>query len=322
MRIRAFSMVGFVGQRHKGRDRPAEGKTTDCPVPRAELKSHMRLFLLTLLTMLAFAANSVLNRAGVGPGRIGPVDFAAVRLAAGAGMLGLILVLRRGRTGRALWPGWRGRWAGALSLLVYLFGFSLAYGALDAGTGALILFGTVQITMFAGALAAREAVPPRRWVGAGLAFAGLVWLLAPGSGPSGAPLAAAMMAAAGIGWGIYSLAARGAGDPLAATGWNFLLAVPAGLLLWLVVPLAAVAASPAGIALAVLSGAVTSGLGYALWYTVLPALGPSRGAVAQLTVPLFAVAGGMAFLGEPLTLRFTLAAALVLGGVGFALARR
>lgn len=278
----------------------------------------MQLFLLTLLTMLAFAANSVLNRAAVGPGLIDPVGFAVVRLCAGAAMLGVLLVLRRA-TGRAAWAGWQGRAAGALSLLVYLFGFSLAYGALDAGTGALILFGMVQITMFAGAVARGEAVPARRWVGAGLAFAGLVYLLAPGSAPSGHPVQAALMAAAGVGWGVYSLSARGARDPLAATGWNFILAVPVALVLWAVLPQGGW--SPAGIALAVVSGAVTSGLGYALWYSVLPVLGAARGAVAQLTVPIFAVAGGMAFLGEALTLRFAIAALLVIGGVGWALRR-
>lgn len=280
----------------------------------------MRLFLLTLVTMLAFAANSVLNRAAVGPGLIDPVSFAVVRLLAGAGMLGVLLVLRRGVAAAPVWAGWPGRIVGAASLLVYLFGFSLAYGALDAGTGALILFGMVQITMFAGALLRGEVVPGRRWVGAGMAFAGLVYLLAPGSAPSGHPVEAALMAAAGIGWGIYSLSARGARDPLAATGWNFILAVPVALILWAVVSHGG-ALAPAGIVLAVVSGAVTSGLGYALWYTVLPDLGASRGAVAQLTVPVFAVAGGMAFLGEALTLRFAIAAVLVIGGVGWALRR-
>lgn len=281
----------------------------------------MRLFLFTLLTMLAFAANSVLNRAGVGRGLIGPVDFAVVRLLAGAGMLGLLLALRRAGRGMAAWAGWPGRAVGALSLLLYLFGFSLAYGALDAGTGALILFGMVQITMFAGAVISREVVPARRWIGAGLAFAGLLLLLAPGSAPSGHPLQAAMMAAAGVGWGLYSLSARGARDPLAATGWNFVLAVPMALALWPFLPQDG-AAEPGGIVLAVVSGAVTSGLGYALWYRVLPLLGAAGGAVAQLTVPLFAVAGGMAFLGEALTLRIAIAAAIVLGGVGWALRRR
>lgn len=279
----------------------------------------MRLFLFTLLTMLAFAANSVLNRAAVGPGLIDPVSFALVRLCAGAGMLGFLLAVRRGVAGRTVWAGWRGRAVGALSLLLYLFGFSLAYGALDAGSGALILFGMVQITMFAGALIRGEVVPRRRWAGAGLAFVGLVYLLAPGSVPSGHPAEVAMMVAAGVGWGVYSLSARGAGDPLAATGWNFILAVPVALALW--AALAHGESVPSGIALAIVSGAVTSGLGYALWYAVLPELGAARGAVAQLTVPIFAVAGGMAFLGEAMTLRFLIAAALVIGGVGWALRR-
>lgn len=281
----------------------------------------MRLALLTALTMTAFAANSVLNRAGVGFGLIDPVGFAVVRLLAGAGMLGFLVLGRRFATGRPIWPGLSGRAAGALSLLVYLVGFSLAYGALDAGTGALILFGMVQITMFAGALLARERVPARRWLGAGLAFLGLVYLFAPGSGANASLWHAGLMAAAGIGWGIYSLAARGATDPLGATAWNFILAVPVALGLVAALPVlpGAVPATPAGLLLAAVSGALTSGLGYALWYAVLPALGSARGGVAQLTVPLIALAGGMVFLGEALTLRFLLSAALVLGGVAIAL---
>ncbi|MCR9149531.1 MAG: DMT family transporter [Rhodobacteraceae bacterium] len=273
----------------------------------------MRLMLLTLLTMTAFAANSVLNRMAVGPGLIDPIAFATVRVAAGAAVLAALMLAR---------GGWRlggpGRGIGVAGLTVYLLGFSLAYLALDAGTGALVLFGVVQVTMFAGALAQREAVPARRWAGAGLALAGLVLLLAPGIGaaPPAAPTAA--MAAAGIGWGLYSLAGRGATDPLGATAANFLLAVPvvAGLALLSGAGLAE--ATWAGLGLAALSGAVTSGLGYALWYAILPALGAARGAVAQLTVPVIAAGGGALVLAEPVGLRFALAAALVLGGVGWA----
>ncbi|MCB2126885.1 MAG: DMT family transporter [Rhodobacteraceae bacterium] len=279
----------------------------------------MRLFLLTALTMTAFAANSVLNRAAVGGGNIGAVEFAVVRLVAGAGMLGILILLRRGRTGQAMWPGWRGRVAGAGALLVYLFGFSLAYGGLDAGTGALVLFGMVQITMFAGAFVSREAVPARRWIGAAVAFLGLAYLLSPGSEAAEHPTHAALMAAAGVGWGVYSLSARGTRDPLGATAWNFLLAVPVGGLALALLPgAAAPTAGAAGLFLAVVSGALTSGLGYALWYAVLPDLGAARGGVAQLTVPVIALAGGMAFLGEALTLRFVIASALVLGGVALA----
>lgn len=278
----------------------------------------MRLFLLTALTMTAFAANSILNRAAVGRELIGAVDFAVVRLIAGAGALALLIAIRWVRSGQAVWPGRSGRLAGASALLVYLFGFSLAYGALDAGTGALILFGMVQITMFAGALLARESVPARRWVGAGLAFAGLVYLLAPGAGAAH-PLSAGLMAAAGAGWGIYSLSARGTRDPLGATGWNFLLAVPAAAVLLASVPAAAaVPLRPAGLSLAIVSGAVTSGLGYALWYAILPKLGAARAAVAQLTVPVIAAFGGLFLIGEAVTLRLVVAGMLVLCGVALA----
>jgi drug/metabolite transporter (DMT)-like permease len=270
----------------------------------------MRLFLLTALTMLAFAANSVLNRWAVGPGHIGAVEFAMVRLLAGAAMLAALVLWQRGGL---TWPGMQGRVAGVLGLSAYLVGFSLAYRGLDAGTGALVLFGTVQVTMFAGALLSREAVPARRWAGAGLALGGLALIAAPGAA-DWVPLA--LMAVAGLGWGVYSLAGRGAADPLAATAWNFLLSVPLVLPLGLVAGVAA--PDGVGVALAVVSGAVTSGLGYALWYAVLPRLGAARAAVAQLSVPVVAALGGAVLLAELPGLRFWLAAVLVLGGVAWA----
>jgi len=270
----------------------------------------MRLFLLTALTMLAFAANSVLNRWAVGPGHIGAVEFAMLRVLAGAVVLAALVLWQRGHLG---WPGTRGRFGGVAGLTAYLIGFSLAYRGLDAGTGALVLFGTVQVTMFAGALVLRETVPARRWAGAGLALGGLAIIAAPGAV---ALVPVLLMAAAGVGWGVYSLAGRGASDPLAATAWNFLLSVP------LVLPLG-LAVGPEvpdgrGVLLAVVSGAVTSGLGYALWYQVLPRLGAARAAVAQLTVPVIAALGGAVLLAELPGLRFWLAAALVLGGVAWA----
>lgn len=277
----------------------------------------MRLFLLTALAMTAFAANSVLNRMAVGAHLMDPVGFAIIRLVSGAGMLGVLLALRSFRGG-ALWPGWKGRGAGVAGLLVYLFGFSLAYLSLGAGVGALILFGAVQVTMFAGAVLAREAVPGRHWLGAGLAFAGLLVLMAPGAGAVPSVQAGAVMALAGVGWGIYSLAGRGATDALGATAWNFVLAVPVALAGMLVLPAAFDVLAPLGIALAVLSGAVTSGLGYALWYALVPGLGASRAGVAQLTVPLIAAGGGAVLIGEGVGWRFALAAALVLGGVAIA----
>jgi drug/metabolite transporter (DMT)-like permease len=272
----------------------------------------MRLFWMTALAMAAFAANSVLNRMAVAQYGMDPLDFAVLRLLSGAVVLALLVLMR----GKTVWPGWAGRGPGVIGLLVYLFGFSLAYVDLAAGIGALILFGMVQVTMFGGAVLARENVPLLRWLGAGLAFGGLVWLVSP-AGQAVAVQPALLMAAAGIGWGIYSLAGRGARDPLAATAANFCLAVPVMLIvaLW---RLDFAALTLAATLLAALSGAVMSGLGYALWYAVVPQLGASRAGAAQLSVPVLAAVAGALLLGEPLTWRFAVAAVLVLGGVGLA----
>ncbi len=280
----------------------------------------MRLFLLTALTMVAFAANSILTRLALAEGHIGAVPFGAIRLAAGAAMLAALCVVLRG----GLRLGGPARVAGVLSLLVYMYGFSLAYTALDAGLGALILFGMVQITMFAAALATQEPLPARRWIGAALALAGLAWLMWPGAGTPVSVAHGALMALAGIGWGVYSLAGRKSKDALQATAANFTIAAPFGLLAWLILPAApdAAALSPHGILLAILTGAVTSGLGYALWYTVLPSLAASVAAVAQLTVPIIALLGGVLLLGEALSVQIVLSSALVLGGVALSIPRR
>jgi drug/metabolite transporter (DMT)-like permease len=272
----------------------------------------MRLIILVSITMLAFAANSILNRLALAESEAGAASFAALRLLSGALMLVAIVQMR----GQANWR--LTNVAGPLSLLAYVIGFSFAYLSLDAGLGALILFGGVQITMFAGALLRGESVPTMRWVGAGFAFAGLSFLLWP-SGTTPVPLlGAGLMLGAALGWGIYSLLGAGAADPLGATARNFLWATPLGLLpaffMW-------DGMSPIGALLAVLSGAVTSGLGYALWYRVLPELPASVAAVAQLTVPIIALAGGIVFIGEELTWRFLVAALMVLGGVVLSLYR-
>lgn len=269
----------------------------------------MRLIALTTLTMIAFAANSVLNRLALEGGDMGPASFAAIRLLSGAAMLVALVLARRGGLAQ-LYS--RIDWTGPLTLALYVLGFSFAYVTLDAGVGALILFGGVQITMFAGAVLAREAIPPTRWVGAALAFGGLVWLMWPQAGVSPDGTGAALMIAAALGWGLYSLIGRRAGDPLVATARNFMLAAPAGLVVWAVMP---DAASWRGAGLAVMSGVVTSGLGYALWYRVLPGLPAAVAAVAQLTVPIIAMAGGVVFLAETPDVRFMLAAGLVMGGV-------
>ncbi len=269
----------------------------------------LRIALLTALTMVAFAANSILNRWALLDGATGPAAFQALRVFSGALCLAALLAVRGGMP-KLISPG---RATGTGALLLYVVGFSFAYVALDSGVGALILFGGVQITMFAGALIGGERPPAARWIGAVLAMAGLTWLLLPGGGAP--PLGAALlMAAAALGWGIYSLAGRRAADPLAETGANFICAAPLALLVWIALP---DAISPQGALLAIISGAVTSGLGYALWYSVLPKLEAAVAALAQLTVPVIATLGGIVLLGEVATTRLIMASALVIGGVAF-----
>ena len=271
-----------------------------------------RLVALVALTMVAFAANSVLNRMALAGTATGPAAFAAIRLAAGAAVLG-VLTLHRGGMAR-LRAGLAPR--NALALAVYMLGFSFAYVTLDAGIGALLLFGGVQITMFAGSVLAGDRIPPARGLGAGIAFLGLLTLLWP-AGAAAPPLSGAvLMLAAAVGWGCYSLLGRGSRDPLGVTAGAFLLALaPAAVVL---------AVAPGrvdlpGVGLAMVSGAVTSGLGYALWYSLLPRLASSVAAVVQLTVPVIAALAGALLLGEAPGLRFAVAAALVLGGVAVAI---
>jgi len=268
----------------------------------------MRLFLLTCLTMTAFAANSVLNRLAVDSGAIDPSSFALIRVAAGAVALGMILTVRGGGLPIAA----KGRVLGALSLSAYMIGFSLAYVTLDAGLGALILFGTVQVSMF-GWSALRGARPTGRQMGGAIiAFLGLLIALWPQEGAGGDLGGALLMVVAGLGWAAYTLAGKGAQDPLAATAANFVVALPVLLVLLLGTGMHA---APTGIALAILSGAVTSGLGYALWYTILPRLAGQTAAVVQLSVPIIAIAAGALLLGEALSLAILVAAALVVGGI-------
>jgi len=278
----------------------------------------MRLFLLCLATLMAFAANSLLNRAALAGGGIDAMQFATIRLIAGGVMLALLCgALRGGLTLRG--PA---RVVGVLSLLVYMYGFSIAYNALDAGIGALILFALVQVTMFGFAVSSGETVQARRWVGAALALIGLAALLWPdGTARISLPHAASM-ALAGIAWGAYSLAGKRADDALQATAANFVLAVPLGLVFFLLWPAAGapVEATAQGIALAITAGALTSGVGYAMWYSVLPKLSASAAAVAQLSVPVIALIAGALLLGEAVSLRAAVAAVIVLAGIALSLA--
>lgn len=274
----------------------------------------MRILLLTSLVMIAFAANSILNRLALVGDETGPASFAMVRLISGAIVL---VALAQARSGSIPWRSPMRLW-GALSLALYVLGFSFAYVTLEAGTGALILFGGVQVTMFCGAVFLREPVPVLRWIGASVAFAGLLVLFWPGGAERPDLPGALLMVAAAFGWGIYSLLGRGADDPIGVSAANFTFALPLAVLCYLLVPHDI---SSRGLVLAIISGAVTSGAGYALWYSILPRLDSSIAAVSQLTVPLIAVAGGMVFLAEPLTVRFVMAAVLVIGGVLISLRR-
>ncbi len=274
---------------------------------------RMNLFALTFLTMVAFAANSVLNRLALIDGGMDPAAFALIRLMSGAVVLAGLVALRQGGGLSAL----RIRPVPALMLATYVLGFSFAYVTLDAGVGALILFGGVQITMFAGAMLARETIPRRRWIGALIAFGGLVWLFWPGGATRPDLTGALLMGGAALGWGVYSIRGKHQADALGATAANFLWASPVAIAVFLISghwgqPMR-------GAFLALVSGIVTSGFGYALWYSVLPRIPASLAAVAQLTVPLIAMAGGAVFLGESLTLRFVVSGLLVLGGVGLSL---
>ncbi len=270
----------------------------------------MRLILLTMLTMCAFAANSLLTRAAVEGGHIGPGAFAILRVAAGATILG----------GIALWRGAslplfrRVRLLGAVSLTAYMVGFSLAYLTLDAGLGALILFGVTQITMFGHAAVTGQAPTVRQMIGAGIAFGGLVLVLWPTAGSTTDPIGAALMCLAGLGWAAYTIAGRGAADPLATTGANFILCLP---LLALLLFRSGLEADVQGIILAVVCGAVTSGLGYALWYSVLTQMRGTTAAVVQLSVPVIAILAGAVLLGEVVPPIVMIAAALVVGGIGW-----
>ncbi len=270
--------------------------------------------ILTAAAMVAFAANSVLCRLALGAGLIDAASFATVRTVSGALMLTGILLLRR-RPVTAT-PNWRS----VLALYLYMVFFAFAYLSLSAGTGALILFGAVQLTMFTAALRSGEPFSAVSWAGLLLAIAGLVYLVSPGlTAPD--PLGAALMTVAGVAWGAYSLVGRSAADPTEATAHNFLYAVPLVAVTSLVF-IADFELTAAGAGYAVVSGAVASAIGYALWYAALKGLTGTGAATVQLSVPVIAAAGGVVLLSEAVTLRLVVASAATLGGVALVLAQR
>ena len=272
--------------------------------------------------MLAFAGNSLLCRLALRNTPIDPATFTTVRLLSGAAMLWLVVRWRHRGTPESAPPAAplasAGNWGSALALFAYAAGFSFAYVSMTAATGALLLFGSVQATMVGHGLWRGERLRPPQWAGFALAVAGLAVLMLPGlATPS---LAASLsMAGAGVAWGVYSLRGKrvppgGASDPTQVTAGNFLRAVPMALGLSLLLA-ARLAPDPKGVVYAVLSGALASGLGYAIGYRVLPALKATQAATVQLSVPVIAAVGGIVFLGEALTPTLVLASAAMLGGI-------
>ena len=270
--------------------------------------------MLTVLAMLAFAGNSLLCRFALKETAIDAASFTSLRLLSGAVTLWLIVYLRGG--GLVV----SGSWASALALFAYAAAFSFAYISLPAATGALLLFGAVQATMIGYGLWSGEHMSPRQWVGLVMALLGLVGLLSPGL--SAPPLSGALlMLGAGIAWGVYSLRGRGGGDATAVTAGNFVRAVPMALALSLLAgPVLSVDVE--GAWYAVVSGALASGVGYALWYRALPGLRPVSAATVQLSVPVIAALGGVVLLGEAPGVRLVLASLAILGGIALVIVSR
>jgi drug/metabolite transporter (DMT)-like permease len=269
--------------------------------------SYRRTIALTLLTMTAFAGNSLLCRVALKQTGIDAASFTLIRIVSGAVMLWLVSRMRP-----AAQPG-SGNWLSAFMLFAYAIAFSLAYVSLPAATGSLLLFGAVQATMIGHGIRAGERFSGLQLVGLALALGGLVGLLLPGlSAPK--PIGSLLMLGAGVAWGIYSLRGKGAGDPTRVTAGNFLRAVPFAVAMRVLMNSGATLDS-AGVWYAIVSGAITSGLGYVIWYSVLPSLKATNAATVQLSVPVIAALGGVIFLGEPLTLRLALASVAILGGI-------
>jgi drug/metabolite transporter (DMT)-like permease len=266
-----------------------------------------RLLLLVFLTMIAFAGNSLLCRVALRNTSIDAASFTSIRIVAGALALWAIVRVRD----RVHVDG--GDWGSAFVLFAYAIAFSFAYMSLPAGTGALLLFGAVQATMIGWGLWSGERMHLQQSAGLLLACTGLVVLLMPGlSAPS--PQGSALMLSAGVAWGVYSLRGRGAGEPTRTTAGNFVRAVPFAVAMS-VAAIPRLSLDPAGIGYAVASGALTSGVGYSIWYTALKGLKATQAATVQLSVPVIAALGGVIFLGEHVSLRLVLAAAAILGGI-------
>jgi len=273
----------------------------------------IRTIAFTVTALVAFAANSLLCRMALREGAIDAASFSTIRFLSGAVMLVLIAL----KTERSVFP-LAGSWVAAGILAVYALPFAFAYTQLSTGTGALIMFGCVQLTMLVAAVGSGERPHAVEWLGLLVTVAGLVTLVLPGlTAPS--PMAAALMATAGVCWGLYSLRGRASSNPLRQTMGNFVRAVPliagAGLLM-----MSRVHVETRGVLLSIASGAIATGLGYVVWYAALRGLSAMRASIVQLAVPLIAAAAGVMLLSETVTLRLLLSTVLVLGGIAMAIA--
>ncbi len=277
----------------------------------------MRTILLTTAALICFAFNSILCRLALGAGSIDAAAFTSIRILSAASVLTLILLIAGSREGAGFAQRVkRGNLLSSFLLFAYAITFSFAYLGLTTATGALILFGCVQATMLIVGLIRGERPGILEWAGLAVALGGLVYLVFPGL--ESPPLfSSLLMAAAGIAWGFYTLRGKGSSDPVAQTAGNFLFAVPMVIVASL--PFAvSISISFRGAVLAGLSGAVASGIGYSIWYAALRGHTSSSAAIVQLSVPVIAAAGGLAFLGESLTVRLMIASVLILGGIWLA----
>jgi len=269
----------------------------------------MKTFLLTALALLAFAANSVLCKLALGTTAIDAASFTMIRLLSGAFALILILKVQR----KPISTSKRKNWLSGVMLFLYAITFSYAYNSLDTGTGALILFGAVQITIIAHSIILGNKLHMLEWFGALISFTGFIYLMQPGvSSPS--LVGFLLMSTAGIAWGIYTVRGQRSKSPLPDTTFNFLKTIPFIVILW-IISSKNTHFTIEGVLLAIVSGGITSGIGYTIWYMAIRGLSSIQTAVVQLLVPVIAAFGGVLFISEIITLRLTISSLLILGGV-------
>jgi drug/metabolite transporter (DMT)-like permease len=271
----------------------------------------IKTILFTGLALIAFAANSVLCRLALGGSAIDASTFTIVRLLSGVIVLTVILNISKINSNSS--PSTKGSWPASIALFLYAFTFSFAYVTLETATGALILFGSVQITMILLTIFSGNRLHISEWVGMAIAFAGFVYLVLPGvTTPS--VIGFFLMTVSGIAWGVYTLKGRGSKSPIMDTAYNFLRTLPCVIIL-AIITMKYAHYSAEGILLAALSGGIASGIGYMIWYIALSGLSVTQAAVLQLLVPVIAAFGGIIFVSESISLRLAVSSTMILGGI-------